>query len=259
MKHIILINQLKAVEWGLNLSQAAIFAFCYELPAWAETVIINDEIFYFAARQKGVIEMPIVTEKPDTIYRIFKTLEERGLVVWRKFDGKDCIKLTEKAKLWNSENFPSVGKKSEITRKKIRDNSENFPTYTNTIDKRAIDTERDAPAQKIDFSDPFKYKETATTLINHLKDNPGIIDGMKTQVPKFADSWAILIEDYLLNLQSAGNWYELQVPSDAGKFYAWRGKIIAGAVKWAKARVRMNKNGETATGPAKPLYKMLNQ
>ena len=135
MRYTILINQPKALEWGLNLAETVVFTFLYGLPSWAKSSTFQDEQFYFASRNKALEEIPIVSNKADAIYRHYKTLVEKGLVAWKKFDGKDYIKLTEKAKTW--EKF--TGTQSDCSEKNPKkfgkiseNNSEKFPTYNNT-------------------------------------------------------------------------------------------------------------------------------
>lgn len=131
MRYSTTINNLKSNEWGLTIQQAYLFSWFYELPSWANKVMIENEIFYFASKNKAVEELPILTDKTDTMYRYYRQLEELGLVVIKKIDGKDYIALTTKAKDWNfskseySENNPSiVGNLSE-------NNSDLNPTYNN--------------------------------------------------------------------------------------------------------------------------------
>lgn len=132
MRYNILINQVKAKEWELNLQQAFVFSFFYELPSWADSIIEDDKVYYFASKNKAIEELPILTEKIDTMYRIYKQVEEKGLVSITKKNGKDYVLITEKGKSWNeiknnSEKNPNkLGKKSE-------NNSEKNPTYNNTI------------------------------------------------------------------------------------------------------------------------------
>lgn len=156
MKFTILINQVKANEWNLNLSQAVLFAFCYELPSWADKVFINNEIYYFASKNKIVNEMPLLGDKVDTIYRLLKQLEEKGLIIVKKQGKKDFVKLTSISKEWNSEKNPtseiyplSPGNKSE-------NNPEINPTNKNTnTDKKIKDKKPTTPEviknKKIDF------------------------------------------------------------------------------------------------------------
>jgi hypothetical protein len=133
MRYSSTINNVKANEWGLSIQQAYLFAWFYELPSWANKVMIENEIYYFASKNKAVEELPILTDKTDTMYRYYKQLEDLGLVHIKKIDNKDYIALTNKAKDWNfsksdySENNPTLlGNLSE-------NNSENNPTYNNII------------------------------------------------------------------------------------------------------------------------------
>lgn len=117
MRFTSLINNVRAVEWELTINEAYLFAWFYELPAWADKVVIEGKDYYFASRYKAIEELPLLTDKPDTMYRYYKALEDKGLVVFKKVDGKDYLQLTETAKKWNesegSENFPKkLGKKS---------------------------------------------------------------------------------------------------------------------------------------------------
>lgn len=145
MKYSISIDNVKSQEWDLNLQQAYVFAWIYSVPSWADRVIIENNVYYFASRRKFIEDMPLLTDKSDTVYRAFKQLEEKGLIKLIKIDGRDFICLTEKAKEWNnfnSEKNPTLGKKSdtriekdpildENSEKNPNANSENFPTYNN--------------------------------------------------------------------------------------------------------------------------------
>lgn len=142
------INNVKSAEWGLNIQQAYLFSWMYELPSWASKIDVEGVTYYFASKTKAVEELPILTEKTDTMYRFYKQLESLGLIMITKVNNKDYIALTDKSKTWNnwqsdnSENNPTeLGNKSE-------NNSENNPTYNiyntnNTIiDKEEINFEK---------------------------------------------------------------------------------------------------------------------
>lgn len=150
MRYSSTINNVKSKEWKLNIQQAYLFAWFYELPSWADKVVIGNDIYYFASKNKAVEELPILTSKKDTMYRYYKQLEVLGLILIKKIDGKDYIAITEKGKLWNysksdtSEINPStLGNKSES-------NSEINPTNNNIISNPNIkenNTDANAPAQ----------------------------------------------------------------------------------------------------------------
>lgn len=147
MKYSINIDQINALDWGLSLSEAAVFTYLFNVPTWADAIQIDGQTFYFAARQKTCQDIPLISDKPDTIYRIYRALHEKGVISYLKHMGRDCMRITEKGKGWNSEKNPSsvveLGKKSESTRKIFRKTSEKNPTYNSTIDNHTILLEKE--------------------------------------------------------------------------------------------------------------------
>lgn len=142
MRYTISIDQTHSIEWNLSLSEAALFSFIYSLPSWAEQIHVNGQTWFFASRNKAIDEMPIITDKADTIYRLYKSLQSKGIIDWQKFGEKDCIMITEKGKNWNSSKT-DLGNKSESTRKKIRLKAEKNPTYNSTKNNNTIDNSID--------------------------------------------------------------------------------------------------------------------
>lgn len=131
MRYNSYINNIKSKEWGLNIQQAYLFSWFYELPSWANHITLENEIYYFASKNKACEELPLLTNKLDTMYRYYKQLEEKGLIIIKKVDGKDYVSLTKLAKQWNSKSEDSeinpntLGNLSES-------NSEINPTNNNT-------------------------------------------------------------------------------------------------------------------------------
>ena len=127
MRYSSLINNSKCLEWGLNPSQGALFDLLNQLSSWASTIIIEDEIYYHISRNKILEELPVYYKRTDTIYRHFKDLHKKGLIVYNKYNKKDIVYLTKKGKTWNefrsSDSFPNKSTK----------NSDSFPTYNKTI------------------------------------------------------------------------------------------------------------------------------
>ena len=159
------INNQKAIEWGLNANQAALFDLLNQAASWAEEIIVDGVVYYWVSRNKVLEELPLFYKTSDTVYRHFSDLDEKGLIIYLKqgkHGDKDLIRLTEKGKSWNefkpeqirdnSETDPSVGdklgNKSEITRKQIRDNSEINPTNNNTNYKNTTDHNNKKTTQK---------------------------------------------------------------------------------------------------------------
>ncbi|NAZ55472.1 hypothetical protein GL177_19355 [Vibrio toranzoniae] len=118
MQYTIIVNQLKAVEWGLNAAQAALIAFVYELESWGDDVVQDDFAYKWISKQKVVDELPLYFSKPDTVHRNLIDLESKGLIV-RNFTAKrSLVKLTNKGREWRitSDINPTlVGNKSYPT------------------------------------------------------------------------------------------------------------------------------------------------
>lgn len=139
------INNVKCLEWGINANQGALFDLLYQASSWAETVILDNEVYYHVSRNLVIEELPLYYNKPDTVYRSFGDLHDRGLIVYRKDGKKDLMKLTEKGKEWNkklgmkSEKKPEHGNESEKTRNEIRKTSDSNPTNNNINNNNIID------------------------------------------------------------------------------------------------------------------------
>ena len=177
MRYTISIDQTHSIEWDLSLSEAALFSFIYSLPAWAEQIHVNGQTWFFASRNKAIDEMPIITDKADTIYRLYKSLQIKGVIDWKKFGEKDCIMITEKGKLWNSSKT-DLGNKSESPRKKIRRNTEINPTYNSTKNNSTIDNIIDINTnvfmanEENEFIDFEKIEITENEINQSKKVNP---------------------------------------------------------------------------------------
>jgi len=158
MKYTISIDQTHSIAWGLSLSEAAMFSFLYSVPAWAEQIFVDNQVWFFASRNKAIDEMPIISDKSDTVYRLYKSLQTKGVIDWKKFGEKDCIRITEKGKQWNSLNT-TLGNKSDDTRKNIRKKTENNPTYNNTKDNSTINNNKGCefinPLPETKINNPF--------------------------------------------------------------------------------------------------------
>jgi DNA-binding MarR family transcriptional regulator len=136
MRYSLYVNQKQALSLGLNINQALILQLIGEAHSWATPQIIDDEVYYWTARQKIADELTILNLKSDTIYRHIKSLAEKGLIDYKKVGKKDCIKLTEKGKNYYVGNESEKEQNSEIDSTKLGNESENNsemnPTYNNT-------------------------------------------------------------------------------------------------------------------------------
>ncbi|MEN5036866.1 hypothetical protein [Pseudomonas sp. TWI929] len=132
MQFTLTINQVKALEWGLNSQQALLFSFVYGCPSWAKPMQTPDGIYFALSKAKITDELPLLTGKPDTAYRMLKALEEVGLIELSSTSSITLFRLTEKATEWNqkldgSEKYPTPPT-GTTGRKKIRSTSEKNPS-----------------------------------------------------------------------------------------------------------------------------------
>lgn len=149
MKWILTVNQRQAKELGIkNINQALILSMICECHTWAEPIIVDGEVYYWASRTRIADELEMLELKDDTIYRHLKTLAELGLIEYKKSGKKDCVRLTKKGKTYYvgnesekvkttmSEMNPNNYENSEIDPKKLgfksEKNSDSFPTYPDT-------------------------------------------------------------------------------------------------------------------------------
>ena len=267
MKYTLTLDVPNSKGWGLNLSESALFAWLFSVPSWAEKAILDGEVWHFAARSKAIEETGgIITDKPDTIYRLYKSLESKGVIRWQKIGPKDYIQITAKGACWNSDKKTEVGKFSEQTRKKIRTSSEKNPTNNNTIDNETNDKE-DTPAQFIvktialetiptvecevprpaarptsKVSDLQRnlnaHGEAAEHFLRLLQSNGHSLNG--------AEKYAA---DYFRHKQQKGEWYALLIPDNTQAAFRWLGEHSAGVQQWAKRQPQFERNNSQPAAP----------
>ena len=193
MQYTVTINQAKALEWGLNSQQALLFAFVYEVPSWANSMKTDAGIFYTLSKAKIIEELPLLTDKPDTAYRLLKALSEVGLIELSSTSSVTLIRLTAKGKEWNrkqdgSEKFPTskkarVGKKSEVVgRKKIRSGSEKSPSE---VGKNSDPRSEKSPTNQ-DTSDHGTNQGTSHNLQDApaAPQQPAVLAGVPVETPR---------------------------------------------------------------------------
>lgn len=101
MQFTVTINQVKALEWGLNAQQALLFAFVYSAPSWAAPVEQDGATFYALSKAKIIEELPLLTDKADTAYRMLKALAAAGLIVLSSSKDALVFALTDKGREWD--------------------------------------------------------------------------------------------------------------------------------------------------------------
>ena len=154
MRYTLYVNQSQALEYGLNINQALILQLIGECHSWASPEIIDNEVYYWTARQMIADELKILDLKPDTVYRHLKVLAEKGLIEYKKSNKKDCVKLTQKGKSYYVGNKSEKVENSEMNPTKLGNKSENNseinPTYHNT-NFNQITKDKDTPKPSLNI------------------------------------------------------------------------------------------------------------
>jgi hypothetical protein len=200
MQYTITINQVKAQEWGLNSQQALLFAFVYEVPSWARPMQVEDGFFYALSKAKITEELPLLTTKADTAYRMLKALEVAGLIELSSTSRITLVRLTSKGQEWNkkvdgSEKYPSS---DSAPRKNIRPTSDNSPAYLGeksdlTSDKSPTNQDTNNQGTSQGTSQTLQPAASAVGVVVQSApkvDIPADMPGPKDQGCKTFRTWA---------------------------------------------------------------------
>ena len=243
MRYNSYINNVKAKEWGLNLNLAYLFAWMYELPSWANKVIIGDKIFYFASKNKACDELSLLTDKPDTMYRYYKKLEKAGLIYLKKIDSKDYVCLTEKAKTWNlsdsSDKNPSNSDKNpDKVGNESESNSDKNPTdNTNqNNNKTSNNTSKDNSKKSSDFS----KKDFKQVLLELNCDESHVNDWIKVREKKKAAQTQTALKKFIGECEK--NNYPVASAVEKCAENSWSGFKY----QWLINQQNQNQNGNTS-------------
>ena len=97
-------NQRKAVEWGIGIKEAAVFAFLIDSINWFNEVELNGEKWSWVSKGLVAKEMPLLKLTPKSVYRMMSNLRDAGLIELcsDRRASKTLIRLTTKAWEWIS-------------------------------------------------------------------------------------------------------------------------------------------------------------
>lgn len=245
MKYQLNVNQQQAIELGItHINQALIFDLLTTVASWAETIVIDDEVFYWVSRQTISSELKLLGLKNDTVYRNFKKLDNLGLINYKKYGKKDCIKITKLGKKYLSkpnENTMSdsnpnhyIGNKSEKELElgyKSEKNSDLNPTYPLT-NKIIQEEERKKEQLEIKF---HKYLDLFIQWLKQENNNKinNLYSYKKTLIEKFQQGQEKIIylfdeflkSKFFIENQTLGKFYQnkqihlVEVKEESNTYY----------------------------------------
>jgi len=156
MKYSIYIDVIHSTEWQLSVSEAVVFSYLSDASGWASTMVMGTEVWYHVSRGKFIQDVPFLTNKPDTIYRIYRKLQEKGLIEAQKVGPADFIKLTDKGKAWGKKQIRDSEKNPSETGNISENTSEKNPTYNTISINNTNSNKGDLPQEEVLISDAIK-------------------------------------------------------------------------------------------------------
>ena len=98
MKYFWSINYIKSMEYWLNITQWLLMEIFLKLNTWANSIILDGEVFYSLAGSKIVEEVPLLFKTKRTAIDNITVLVEKWLIIRRIEKNKSYYKITEKWK-----------------------------------------------------------------------------------------------------------------------------------------------------------------
>ena len=253
-----------------------------QLSSWADDVIIGGRQYYFISRHKVIEELPWFFNKTDTVYRVFKRLDKKKLIVYKKEGDRDLIRLTKTGTDWNrcsrentsgfsedqsSDHDPKeLGFRSDSQpksdfdpsksgfRSEFNNDSQNSPsTPENTRvsgDRKKPDSDFDPTynnitIQKITHNAHTRAGEGELNAFNFLKENN----------PQQLEAWLIKekrqIEDFELFVLNFNSVVEIaELPYKSKVLFA---RLTQYAANWKANRLKQRKNSNRGNQKQDPI------
>lgn len=103
MQTAILIDQKKAIQWGLNASESIVFNFITQSPMWATPVTIDGVVWWRFDVAKMPWYLPIIGTQKSTFQKLIQSLMKKWLIDRIVVGGRDAyFKVTDEGKKWNT-------------------------------------------------------------------------------------------------------------------------------------------------------------
>lgn len=238
MRFTTFINNKRCMDWGLNANQGALFDLINQAAGWAKPVTVDGEVFYWISRQLVIEQLPLYYSKPDTVYRAFRTLQEKGLINYCKHGEWELINITDKGKLWNVSNNEDAAQEPDEPRKSIRTPPPSIRELGNESD--LLGNKSESP--RIEIRNTSEINPTNKDISNKLKNDKRInkrecARGPSADVPPF-DALAELLA-LGADPTEAKRWLayrmERKKPLDAGALDYFLGEVRAAGLTVAQA------------------------
>jgi DNA-binding PadR family transcriptional regulator len=102
MRFSLEIDQKRAIEWEIDVSECVMLDLIVKAAGWSETLLHGEQVFYWLAHTKIRGEVPLIATSEQTTRRILARLVEKGLIEIHQFEHKTGYRLTAKGKEWDT-------------------------------------------------------------------------------------------------------------------------------------------------------------
>ncbi|MBS9780341.1 MAG: hypothetical protein KGV51_06915 [Moraxellaceae bacterium] len=224
------INNLKCIEWQLNLAQAFLLDVLISAQKWANKFTIDTDDYRWVSRGKIVEEIPHIFKTTDNVYRNLKKLAQKGIIKYIKQGKRDLIRITEKGLEWlntdtkNTEkgvdksvdnpvdNCDEENQNSEINPKNTPQNSDLVPTDNNTSSDNNTKEKKGNDFFNFEFTE--KQKQLASELNVSLENQLAECEAYNTSKGNYFGNASKAFTGWLLNRKkkfaSLGNYKNLK-------------------------------------------------
>lgn len=113
------IDYIFCLKHNITVEHGALFDLLTQLPLWADSKIIDKQIFWFIGREKIIAQLPIVYKTINTVYRHLSVLHNRKLINYLPKDKNkrkmDLVNFTALGKEWNRSKIIHTPTQNPIT------------------------------------------------------------------------------------------------------------------------------------------------
>lgn len=123
----LIVDMLRSSYYDLTPTESLLASFMFGIPSWASNLIIEGQVWYQCDYSSAIENCSICTEKKDTMQRLYKSLEKKGLIHLSKFNSHVYIQLCDPLKEWGSE-FECEKRSTDLNPKNTDENTDLNPT-----------------------------------------------------------------------------------------------------------------------------------
>lgn len=105
MQFSVIFDQFRTQKHNLTVTESLLASYIAQ-SGWAKRETVDGREYIWLSRNKIIQDMPSLPSKPDTIYRLFRKLHDKGLIIYLKHDGRDLVHVLAPLHCWGRHEGP---------------------------------------------------------------------------------------------------------------------------------------------------------